>query len=375
MVRAALALAVLLASIGNPAWAEEPLIVEETFLTVEIKGELYQLEALVAREAGVQGKLPIAIITHGQTADVARRERTEARSMQRVAREFARRGWLAAVVVRRGFGRSEGKQFYALPGCRNGDYGSMLDDQTDDIEAAIKAVGKRRDADASHVIAFGYSVGGAIVLNLAARKPEGLRAAINVAGGGRPRTAEGVPLAACKPEDLVPFFARLGERSRLPTLWVYAENDSFFPADYVRDLHEAYVAKGGRTQFHMFDAIGEDGHGMLGNADGLLRIIPALDRFLRSNRLRTYDPSAITALVDTLKPSHAARRVFLRYHGRPTEKALGVSTSNKVAYAHFGGDDLAEMERKALQECAERANEPCRIVLRNFEVVDEPSAR
>jgi len=45
------------------------------------------------------------------------------------------------------------------------------------------------------------------------------------------------PLTLTRAEDLVPIFASLGERSRLPTLWLYAENDSFFPVDYARQLH------------------------------------------------------------------------------------------------------------------------------------------
>ena len=97
------------------ATAEGRLLVEETFLSVDIKGQAHEAE---------------------------RRERVAARSYLRTAREFARRGWLAVVVVRRGFGRSEGKQPYVLRGCRNGDY-ATLDDQADDLEAAIQAIGRR----------------------------------------------------------------------------------------------------------------------------------------------------------------------------------------------------------------------------------------
>jgi dienelactone hydrolase len=106
------------------------------------------------------------------------------------------------------------------------------------------------------VIALGASAGGAAVLALAARNPPGLRAVVNVSGGIRPLSPDGGPGVYCKPEDLVPAFAGLGERSRVPSLWLYAENDSLFPADYVRGLHEAYVAKGGRSDFHMFEPIG-----------------------------------------------------------------------------------------------------------------------
>jgi dienelactone hydrolase len=266
-----------LGPIISPAMAEQPLVVEERFLTVTIGGQDYRLEALIAKEAGSSERLPVALITHGQAVEAEKREQIEARGFLPLAREFARRGWLAVVVVRRGFGHSEGPTPYVLKQCRNGDYAASLAAQTDDIEAAMKAVGRRNDADISTVLAFGISVGGATVLDLAARQPEGLKAVVNIAGGIKTFAKPGGPPASCKPEDLIPLFGRLGERSRLPTLWLYAENDSYFAPDYVRSLHEAYIARGGRAEFHMFEPIGQDGHSIALSFDGMLRWLPALD--------------------------------------------------------------------------------------------------
>jgi hypothetical protein len=64
--------------------------------------------------------------------------------------------------------------------------------------------------------------------------------------------------------------------------------------------------------------------------------------------------------------------VVSRYHGRPTEKALAASRSNNRVSAQFDGADLEQIESRALKACEEQAKEPCRIVLRNFEVVKEP---
>jgi dienelactone hydrolase len=354
------------------AAAEEPLVVEETFLSVEIDGQPYRLEALIAKEGGVGRPMPVALITHGQAGEAERRESVSARAFLRTAREFARRGWLAVVVVRRGFGRSGGKQPYELRRCRNGEYAPMLDDQANDLEAALKAIARRSDADVGQVVALGISVGGAAVLNLAARNPPGLRGVINVSGGIRTRPREGGPPVTCKPEDLTPVFAGFGERARVPSLWLYAENDSFFPGDYVRRLHETYVVKGGRTDFHMFEPIGEDGHQMFGTHDGMQRWIPALDRFLRANKLPTYDRAPIEAAVKELNLVGGARAVVARYHGRPTEKALAVSRSNRNVFAQFDGPDLAQIEARALKTCEEQAKESCRIIVRNFEVVKQP---
>jgi len=355
---------------AQPAGAEERLAVEETFLSVDIGGRPYRLEALIAKEAGA-GKLPVALITHGQPREAERRERATARGYLRVAREFARRGWLAVVVIRRGYGRSGGDHPHALRGCRDGDFGPAIDEQTDDIEAALGAIGKRADADIGEVIALGVSFGGAVALNLAARNPPGLRAAVNVSGGIRPVTPEGRQ-PRCTPEQLVPIFAKMGGRVRVASLWLYAENDSLFPPDYVRQLHEAYVAAGGRTTFHMFEPIGADGHDMFGRPEGMLRWIPALDQFLRTNRLRTYDPAPLEAAVRELNAGGPARAFMQRYHGRATEKALAISRSHRTMHITYGTAEVEDAEKKAVEGCAERAKEPCRLLLRNFEVVREP---
>jgi dienelactone hydrolase len=372
MIRALPVLLALLAVPVPSARAEEALVVEETILPVTIGDQRYRLQALVAKEAGQAGRLPVALITHGQAAEPEKREQVQARSYLRIAREFARRGWLAVVVVRRGFGRSEGDRPFALRGCANGDYGVALDEQTDDLDAALQALGRRGDADVSQAIALGVSVGGAAVLNWAARQPAGLKAVVNVSGGIRSLGRNGAA-PGCSPDDLVPVFGRMGERSRIPSLWLYAENDSFFPADYVRGLHEAYVAKGGRTDFHMFDPVGSDGHDLLGHADGLLRWLPALDRFLRANRLRTYDPAPLETALRELNLGPAMRQWAARYGGRPTEKAMAISASNARGSVQFGRTDLQEAEQKAVEECEKIAKETCRVVLRNFEVAPPPA--
>ena len=353
------------------ASAEEPLVVEETFLSVTIKNVPYRLEAMFVKEAGAKGRLPIALITHGQAAEAEKREVIEARGFLQTARDFARRGWLAAVVIRRGFGRSEGKIRYMLRHCHEGDFGAPLGDQTDDLEAAIQAIGRRQDADPSTVLALGASMGGAAVLDLAARQPAGLKAVVNISGGIKSMPRPNGEPASCKAEDLVPLFAGFGARSHLPTLWLYAENDSLFPGDYARQLHEAYVAKGGRTEFHMFEPIGEDGHFMMRHPDGLLRWLPALDGFLRANGLKTYDPAPIAAATTALNLEPRLREVLRRYEGRPTEKILAISQSRKFLQAQFGGRDLAEVEAKALEECGKRAKEPCQVLLRNFEPAED----
>ncbi|HMB75630.1 MAG TPA: hypothetical protein VKN76_04485, partial [Kiloniellaceae bacterium] len=51
----------------------------------------------------------------------------------------------------------------------------------------------------------------------------------------------------CSPERLVAAAAGFGRTARVPTLWLYAENDSYFPPDLSRRMATAYTAAGGKA--------------------------------------------------------------------------------------------------------------------------------
>jgi hypothetical protein len=91
-----------------PAKAEDDLVEEHTFLKVPSDKGGYRLEALVVRPAKADGRLPIALITHGKNAAAAENQAVRPELFRAQARDFAARGWLAVVVIRRGFGQSDG---------------------------------------------------------------------------------------------------------------------------------------------------------------------------------------------------------------------------------------------------------------------------
>lgn len=360
---------------ATTTWAApSPLAVENAYLGVRIDGQPFRLRALVVKEAARSGRLPVALITHGQSAEEARREAVDPNNYIYVAREFARRGWLSVVVVRRGFGAPEGARPYLLPGCSHGDYAAALKGQVDDIAAAIPAIAERADADARRIVGFGTSVGGAVMLGLAARQPPGLVAVVNMSGGiaSRRRDGSNGP-TQCQPEDLKPVFAAFGRDSRVPALWLYAENDSLFPADYVRQLHAAYTAAGGIATFFMFPPLKGDGHDLYGLSDGMQRWIPALDGFLRARNLPTYDPLPLDAAVKKMLSPQAAAYYSNLYRSRPAEKAMALSPSGRQGYIAYGRGSPEQAAKDSLAGCEKQpGGQACRLVLQNFEAAPAP---
>ena len=69
---------------------------------------------------------------------------------------------------------------------------------------------------------------------------------IDFAGGrgGHQKMSDG-SLGNCTPDALVKAAGRYGSTARVPTLWIYAANDSFFSPALARRMFDAYNAAGG----------------------------------------------------------------------------------------------------------------------------------
>jgi hypothetical protein len=57
-----------------------------------------------------------------------------------------------------------------------------------------------------------------------------------------------------------PTFEAAGGQTRPPMLWLYAEEDGYYSAAWIRRYHGAFAGAGGVATFHLFPAFGTDGH-------------------------------------------------------------------------------------------------------------------
>ena len=357
---------------GEPAAAkkqEGELIEERTFLTVR-KGDLtYRLEALVVRPAKASGRLPVALITHGKDALAQQMVAMRADIMLPQARDLAERGWLAVVVVRRGFGRSEGvagiARGSAYMSCVNTDVARGFDTEADDLEGALQALAERPDADVSRVIAIGNSVGGGTVLAFAARQPKGLRAVINISGGVRIIKSDGTQCAA---DALPSAMTAFGARTKVPTLWLYAENDSLFGPELVRDMREAYAKAGGRVDLEMFPALEMDGHALFSDLKGRIKWLVSLDKFLRANQLPSWNVARVNDVMKAAKLAPGHHAFVSNYMALPTQKALAMSPNGIHIFTHVNSNDLAQARVTVLARCKEKTGAECILVLANSEL-------
>ena len=371
LVRAALAFALFAACFASGARAAAPvakdaLVREVGTLPVTIDGSRHTLESLIVRPPG-DGPFPLAVIAHGAPRDVAQRGRFAVSSLGPQAEEMARRGWAVAVVLRRGYGSSTGDVAESAGPCDRPNYVRAGREGAKDLRAAVESLRALPFVDASRVLIVGVSAGGFAALATAADPPEGLRAVISFAGGrGSPS-----PGVVCEDNALVRAFGAFGETARVPTLWVYAENDSYFSPGLAHRFHDAFTAGGGKAELIVVGPFGDDGHTLFSRR-GTAIWRPLVDDFLRKVGLPTWDmPPADAQQADLAPPreltSDAGRKAWADFLAGAPSKAFAVGPSGAWGW-RAGRNALDDARRQALENC-QRGGARCRVAAEDDELV------
>ena len=370
VVLLAVALALLPACGGGARGADEPAAPVEVAedaapLPVTIDGKDYALDALAVRLPG-ENKLPVALITHGASPGKPRAATIDV--LRGWAHDLAHRGWLAVAVMRRGYAKSDGEVAEVGGTCASPDAGRYLEAHADDLEAALRSIGRRPDADMDRVLAVGDSAGGAAVMALAARPSVRLAGVVNISGGVTPLAPfQRDPACAPYEADLVWNFARFGKTAHMPTLWLYAENDGLFRPGLVSRMRSAFAGTGGRAELVMLPPFRDDGHALFYAPRGKRRLLPELDRFLRANKLPTWDGAAFDPLLARLSFADA-QGVQQYLQSLTAEKALALAPGGGVHWWQ-GARTAAEARSSVLADCRKKQGVDCTLAADNFRLL------
>ena len=66
----------------------------------------------------------------------------------------------------------------------------------------------------------------------------------------------------------------------MPSIWLYAENDTYFRPELARRFHAAHAKGGARSALHILRPYGTDGHGFVRRADSEADWHPLVRDFL-----------------------------------------------------------------------------------------------
>jgi len=328
-----------------------------------------RLETTVFQPNG-PGPFPLIIINHGKDPghpNLQPRDR-----FYHMAHAFVARGYAVMVPMRQGFANSTGR--YRDHGC---DMTANGYTQAEDIRATLEFARSQKWIDADRIVVAGQSYGGLATMALGTQELPGVRALINFAGGLRD-DSEGCGWRSA----LVSAFAEYGAQNKIPSLWMYGQNDSLFGPELVARMHDAFEQAGGKAQLVEYAAFKRDAHGMLASRDGEKVWLADTMRFLDQVGMPTKVVYKVPepplpqptnfAKVDDVESvpflSENGKRAYAEYLTKMTPRAFAVSPSGAWCWAEEG----EAPEARALATCSAKSDKPCRLYSVDEHVVWNP---
>lgn len=220
---------------------------------------------------------PYLILNHGRPYEDAKRAAMRRMAFPDVSRYFVERGFAVLIPTRIGYGYSGGPDVENTGECQKRNYPPGYAAAADETVAVLQYARRLPYVDEKRGIVVGQSFGGMTAVAIAAHGLPGMLGAINFAGGGggNPETH---PEHPCSPDRLAQLFRDYGQTAKVPTLWLYSENNRYFGAKLPRQWFDGFVAAGGKGRFVLLPPYKDNGHLIFeGNPDAWK---PAVEQFL-----------------------------------------------------------------------------------------------
>jgi dienelactone hydrolase len=336
----------------------------ESVVTVVKKGTLFsfELETTLYKPDG-DGPFPIVLINHGKAPGDPR---FQARYRPAIAaRYFLQRGYAVVVPMRQGFSKSTGS--YIGVQCNVASNGRL---QAEDVKAVLDYVVAQPWADRERILVVGQSHGGLTTLAFGTLNYPGVKGLVNFAGGLRYDNCVGWK------EALMGAAGSYARETRVPSLWFYGDNDSFFEPYVFRGMHEKYTAAGGQARLVAFGTFGSDAHGMFGARAGARiwqpevkkflaavgmphEVQPGGERFGGTPPLPVPPASGFAALAEEGKLPHVrdtGRAGYKAFLEKELPRAFAIAPNGSWGWAAGGDDPL----RRALNNCNRTGKGECR---------------
>jgi dienelactone hydrolase len=205
---------------------------------------------------------------------------------------FARRGYMVVAPTGPGYGAA------ALDQPENGLFavfyakvGKCEDPNFRDAGMAYAALDKwiidymteQKFAVPDSAIVIGQSAGGWGAIALSSQNLPQVKAIITFAAGRGGRVG-GKPNNNCNPDKLVEMTEEFGRTARVPMLWIYIENDTYFGPELSKRMHAAFTNAGGRAEYHLMPPFGSEGHIFIDSPDSIPQWSPLVSQFLDKHR-------------------------------------------------------------------------------------------
>ena len=225
------------------------------FIPKKIPLATLELETTVYKPPG-RGPFPLVVINHGKAAGAPGLQPRYTPGW--AARYFIERGYVVFVPMRTGFSKSTGG--YVGAGCNIESNGLV---QAEDVAVTVAYAHSLSYVDRTQTLVVGQSHGGWTTLAYGAANPDpSVKGLVNFAGGLRQEQCIGWRL------NLAKAAANYAEETKLPSLWFYGDNDSFFTKEVYSEMFARYSKANPRAKLVAFGEFGQDSHSLFGSKDG-----------------------------------------------------------------------------------------------------------
>ena len=271
-----------------------PAVAEDVSASPKIQEEIWALPfplpvlAFVVRPVG-DGPFPLVIMNHGIALGLQERTMFPTMEYRAAARWFANQGYVVVSPVRYGASSLDDKDqglygsvFAHIGTCDNPNFRGPGLAIAALNEWVIDYMSKKKFVQPGKTVVVGQSGGGWGSIALASLNPSSVQAIVTFAAG-RGGRVDGKPNNNCAPDKLVAATGEFGRAARVPMLWIYTENDSYFGPEISKRMHDAFVAAGGDAEYRLLPAFGSDGHFMIDSPDAVSIWSPLVAQFLEKH--------------------------------------------------------------------------------------------
>lgn len=226
-----------------------PVTTEHMSIPVKIDDKDCNLEVMVSRPS--DGKPhPLIILTHGRVGARPERYPDQWASFWDINLLFAKKGYAAVTLVRRGYGNSSGPDAEGQY-TRNNGYALGLE-VAKDIDAIITYMKTQDYIVKDKIVVAGHSVGGLGTIAADSKNIEGVVGYINFAGFS----------VDVERNDLISACQKYGKTAKTPMLWLYSSGDQFLKWADVPAMNKAFQDAGGKSKL-VFTQFVANGHGII----------------------------------------------------------------------------------------------------------------
>jgi dienelactone hydrolase len=251
-------LALCVPSLSLAAVVEEVIEVPVSVKTIYGQEANQPIKVTVFRD-DKRESAPYLVLNHGRPATEADFAKMKRQRYSENSRYFVALGFVVLVPTRVGYGESGGPDVEYSGRCDSKNYTPVYAASADQTVAVLKAAANLPYVDLARGIVVGQSFGGMTSITLSTRALPGLVGAVNFAGGGGGNPTDR-PENPCSAYRLTALYEDYGAVSKVPTLWLYSENDRYWGSELPKEWFTSFVRAGGKAQFVQLPPYKDNGH-------------------------------------------------------------------------------------------------------------------